>query len=119
MQSVLFFSYLASILISVIFAFIYRHELKSQRLFILFPYLVFVFLQEFILYFYLLRYPHATTGIIYNFYRPITVLVFSVLYLRIPFKLIVKRIILLLLIVYSVFTLITFTFLPYPNICLV
>jgi hypothetical protein len=110
MQSFIFFTYLSCILVSVIFAFIYRDDLKRHGLFIFLPYLIFVFIQELGIYFYLLQYPDARTGIFYNIYRFITVMVFSFLFYHIPFKIQIKKIILLFFSIYLIFTFITFFF---------
>ena len=111
MKTFILFFYLSSILFSAIMAFIYRKGLKRRNLFILLPYLFLVAIQEIGVYFYIRQSPTASTGIIYNIYRPITVLVFSALYYRIPFKPQMKKIILVLLSIYLIFAAVTFTFL--------
>src|SRR5688572_2101110 len=111
MKPYVLFLYLSSILLSVIMAFVYRADLKRRGLFILFPYLLLVFIQELCVFFYIREVPKANTSIIYNFYRIITVVTFSILFYQIPFRPIVKKIILLLLFLYLVLIIITFLFL--------
>jgi hypothetical protein len=110
MKEVIFFIYLGSILFSAGMAFVYRKYLRSRQLFIFVPYLFLVFIQEICVYFYLRQSPTASTGIIYNIYRPITVLVFTILYYRIPFNAPNRKLIIWLLAAYFAGVIITYSF---------
>ena len=77
--------YLGSILASAVAALIYRRYLTSRALFVLLPYLIFVFVQETTLVI-LSHFKYlASNAIVYNIYRPISVLAFYWVYSRIPF----------------------------------
>ncbi len=111
MKSPLFFIYLSSIFFSAIVAFIYKNDLRRKGILILFPFVLFVLIQEVVLYVYGIEYPNENTSIIYNFYRIINVLVFSFLFYKMPFQRVIKRIILILVLLYLLLLIITFGFL--------
>jgi hypothetical protein len=69
-----------------------------------------VFIQELFVYIYLKEYPKGSTGIIYNLYRPVTVLVFSILYYRIHFNASVRKLILWLVAIYFAGIIVTYSF---------
>ena len=107
MKEALLLIYLFSILFSAIMAFIYRKGLKSGGIFIFLPYLFLVSIQELGIFLYREFYsPTPPTGIIYNFYRLVTVLVFSYIYYIIPFSRQVKKIILSSVVTYLVVTIV-------------
>lgn len=102
--------YYASLLLSVIVGFIYRKDLRNRQLFYFVPFLFLVFVQEISIFFYLLKYPNATTGIIYNIYQPICTLFLSAFYYFIPFNKPLRKIIFWLFTVYLIVTLFTFCY---------
>jgi hypothetical protein len=110
MKTFVFFIYLASLLLSVLMAFVHQKTLRSRFLFILVPFLFYVFIQELGIYFYLQNRPSASTGIFYNIYTPVYVLVFSLIYYRIPFNAPSRKLISWLVIIHFLITLITHAF---------
>lgn len=100
--------YLICLLASSVAAFIYRKELKSRQLFFFIPFLFLLFVQELSMFSYVLKHPTYSTGIVYNIYTPISTLIFSLFYSRIPFNAPVRKLIIGLLIVYLAATLFTY-----------
>jgi hypothetical protein len=85
--------------------------LKSRQLTIFAPYLLFLFIQETLVFFYRLSHPKGSTAIVYNIiYRPITVGTFAFFYYSIYFNKPARKIILGMVGVYLATTLINFTF---------
>ena len=93
MKLALLLIYLVSILFSVLTAFIYRKHLASRKLLIMLPFLFLVFIQETVLGILAMYSANASNSIIYNIYRPVTVIVFAFIYYRLPFMQSVKRLI--------------------------
>jgi hypothetical protein len=111
MKTFVFFVYLFSLLFSALVAFAYRKSLRSRLLSIFIPYLLFVFIQELVIYIYLKNSPaNTSTGIFYNIYDPIYVLVFAFVYYRIPLNARVRKLIALLVILYMLLWIITVFF---------
>jgi hypothetical protein len=110
MKTIVYSLYLSSLLFSAVMSFIHRKSLGSRLLSILIPYLFFVFVQELFIFFYLRQFPTASTGIFYNLYHPIYVLVFAILYYRIPFNAPARKFIALLVVVYLLLTVVTLVF---------
>lgn len=100
--------YLVCLFMSSITAFIYRKELKSRQLSFFIPFLFLLFIQELSVIIYILKYPASSTGIVYNIYTPVSTLVFSLFYCRIPFNSPARKLITALLIVYLAATLFTY-----------
>jgi hypothetical protein len=104
------FIYNISLLCSAVMAIIFRKYLGGRRLTILLPYLIYVFIQEGVLdigrklgYF-------SSNSVVYNIYRPVTVIVFSWIYYSIPFMRPVRKLIIWLTLVYLLLTLINYCF---------
>ncbi len=110
MKETTLYAYLASIIISAITAYLFRKDLEKKGLIILLPYLVLVVLQETGVFIYRQLYTDAHTDIVYNIYRPVTVIVFYLLYIKIKFRDKVKKIMSWLLAVYLLCTIINFIF---------
>jgi hypothetical protein len=100
MKLTLLIIYLASILFSVLAAFIYRKHLESRKLLIMLPFLFLVFIQEAILGILAMYSKSSGNSIIYNIYRPATVIVFGFIYYRLPFMESVKRLIVIIVSLY-------------------
>ncbi len=111
MKNFILFIYLGSILTSVVTAFIFRKGLRSRKLSALVPYLALVFLQELSLFFYLRQFPSASTGIVYNIYNPVTLLIFGYIYYRLPFNTRLNKLIVILAAVYMLVVLVSYNFL--------
>jgi hypothetical protein len=111
MKTILLFVYLSSLLVSAIMALANRSALKSRLLFLLAPFLVYVFLQELGIYLYLLQWPKSSTGVFYNIYNPINTTVFCILYYRIPFNRWSRKWIVIMLAIYLSAIIITLAFL--------
>lgn len=110
MKSILLFFYLASILFSTIMAFVYRKHLGSRQLTILLPYLLYVFIQETILGLaYYLNY-YTSNAVVYNIYRPISIIVFFCIYYNVSFMAPLRRLIVWLTIGYFAIILINYCF---------
>jgi hypothetical protein len=110
MKLIFFLPYLASILFSIVMAFIYRTYLRSRRLMILLPYLIYVFIEEAILGFaYLLNF-YTSNAVVLNVYRPITVVVFFWIYYKIPFIQPMRKLIVWLTVTYLAITMINYCF---------
>jgi hypothetical protein len=110
MKTIVLFIYLFSLLLSALMAFVHRKALKSRLLSILTPYLIYVFIQELSIYFYLREYPGASTGIFYNIYNPVSVLTFAFLYSRIPLNAPARKPIAWLVTIYLLVTAVTLLF---------
>lgn len=85
MKTSLFFTYLASLFFSALMAFVYLKHLKNRRLLILAPYLLLVFIQELTLYLFRSLWLPSSNNIVYNIYKPVSILVFAIVYYNIPF----------------------------------
>jgi len=96
----LFLLYIASILFSVLMAFIYRKHLESRKLLILLPFLFLVFIQETVLGILIMYNEGSRNSIVYNIYQPVTVVVFAFIYYRLPFMSSVKKLIVSIVILY-------------------
>ncbi len=107
---VLYFIYLACLLSSAFAGFVYRRNLQSRQLFIFIPFLFLLFIQELSLFLYVLQFPTASTGIVYNIYNPISAIFFSVFYYRIPFNAPLRKLITWLIGIYLTVAVFTFTF---------
>ncbi|HEY6505242.1 MAG TPA: hypothetical protein VIZ28_14805 [Chitinophagaceae bacterium] len=110
MKTIIFFLYSASILLSAAMAFIYRKDLRSRKLSILTPYLLLVFIQELCLHIYVRRSPTASTGLMYNIYHPVTVLVFASLFYHMPITRKMRKLVLVLAAFYLILAVATFSF---------
>jgi hypothetical protein len=110
MKTILLFVYLFSQLFSAIMAFVNKSALKSRLMFLLAPYLLFVFLQELAIAIYLHNSAGASTGIFYNIYDPLTTTIFCILYYRIPFNASSRKWIVWMLVIYLLATFITLIF---------
>ncbi|SRR5258706_570941 len=110
MKSILLFFYLASLLFSTVMAFIYRNCLRSRKLMILLPFLIYVFIQETILGLaYYLNY-YTSNAVVYNIYRPISIIVFFWIYYNVPFMASLRRLIAWITSGYIAITLINYCF---------
>ena len=103
--------YLASLLISAVAGFTYRQHLKSRRLFLFVPFLLLLFIQEILLFFYIQKWPKTSTGVVYNCYFVITTFFIALFYYSIPFNAALRKLILWMLFIYSVIVIFTFSFL--------
>lgn len=110
MKSVLLFLYLASILFSVITAIVYRQAIRGRQLLIMLPYLGLVFIQELGIYLYLLSHPSASTAVVYNIHKPISVLAFFWIYYNLSFMKPLRKVIMLFTVAYFCITLIAYAF---------
>lgn len=100
--------YLSCLLFCFLMALSHRKWLKSRQLLVFIPYIFLVLVQEFSLTLYTIQNPLASTGIVYNIYKPISVLTLSLFYYYIPFNIGVRKLILWLLSIYLTITVITF-----------
>jgi hypothetical protein len=100
--------YLACLLSSSITAFIYRKGLKSRQLSFFIPFLFLLFIQEVSVFIFIREFPSSSTGIVYNIYTPVSTLIFSVFYCRIPFNSPARALIISLLIIFLAATLFTY-----------
>jgi len=91
-------------------AFIYRRELKGRNIFILMPYLVVVFIQETSLAVFGELGYIPRNALVYNIYRPLSVIVFAVIYYTIPVMHSVKRLVAGLTLVYLFLVIINYCF---------
>ncbi|MET0392235.1 MAG: hypothetical protein ABW019_03800 [Chitinophagaceae bacterium] len=105
MDTFLEVSYSACLLLSIILAVTNRKALKSRQLFFFIPYLCLVLAQELVLAY---IYTVGPTGMIYNFYRLITTIVFTLFFYFIPVNTPSRRIIAWLLGLYLAVWAITF-----------
>lgn len=110
MVAVLYTLYMVSILLSAVMAVINRKYLLNRKLIILLPFLIYVFFQETVLglnnyfnYF-------TSNAIVYNIYRPVSVIVFAFIYFSITFMSPLKKLIAAITIIYLVLTLINYCF---------
>lgn len=102
--------YLICLFASAIVAFLYRKNLASRQLSFFIPFLFLLFVQETSLFFYVQKYPTFSTGIFYNIYTPVSVLLFSLFYSSIPFNDRVRTLITTLTIIFLTAVLITYCF---------
>lgn len=107
---VLHYLYIGSLFLSALLSFVYRKNLKSRLLILFVPFLFLLFVQELSLFFYVRKWPLASTGIVYNFYNPASALFFSILYYRIPLNAPLRKLIIWLASVYLTIVVLTFTF---------
>jgi len=108
MQMLLNIVYLACLLASMIAAFLYRKNLASRQLSFFIPFLFLLLVQETLLFLYLRKYPTLSTGIVYNIYKPVSTLIFSLFYSSIPFNTPVRTLIRTLTVIFLTATLITY-----------
>lgn len=111
MKSGLLLVYLASILFSVIMAFICRKHLASRKLLIMLPFLFLVFVQEVLLGFPIIFDDKSSNAIVYNIYQPVTVIVFGFIYYSLPLMWRVKKLIAALIVLYLLIVTISYVFL--------
>lgn len=95
-KAILFFLYLAAILLSAVASIVFRRSLNRRKIAIMMPYLSLVFLMEAGLYIAMSYKAISDTVFVYNIYKIVTVLVFALLYYRIPFMAPFRRLILIL-----------------------
>jgi hypothetical protein len=101
--------YYACLLLSAIMALVNINALKKRRLSLFIPYLWLVLFQELTLVF---IFPKMQTGIVYNFYRPISTCFYAYIFYHIPFNTIrIRKAILWMLSVYLVVTILIYSFL--------
>ena len=110
MQLGLYISYLAFILFSAIMAFVFRNVISGRKLAILTPYLFLVFVQELCLFLADKYAPYFSNVIIYNIYRPISVIVFTSLYYFIPFIAPLRKMMLWILGIYLLTIVVVYVF---------
>lgn len=110
MVAVLYTLYMASILLSAVMAVINHKYIFSRKLTILIPFLIYIFLQETVLalnnYFSYIN----SNAVVYNIYRPVSVIIFAFIYFSIPFMSTLKKLIAGITIVYLVLTVINYGF---------
>jgi hypothetical protein len=104
------FFYSVSLLFSVVMSFTCRRYLRSRKILILLPYLVYVFIQEMTLDFFYYRNSFTSNSVVYNIYRPISVIVFFWIYYNIPFMAPLRKLLIWLTVVYLTITLINYCF---------
>lgn len=109
--------YWSSILFSVIMAFAHRSYLKGRRIQIFLPFLLLVFLQEIglVIFKETTRLTEAEDiykpiNFTYNFYKPLSVIVFAIVYYRVPFMEPFRKLILFLTCAYLIINSINFIF---------
>jgi hypothetical protein len=106
--------YYASTLFCAILAIYYRKELAGRRIGFLVPYLVYVFLQEITLHILSLTkvIPDVIPNnyIVYNLYRPLSVVIFMLVYYRTPLKDGMKKPIYWSTIIFLAFTVVNYIF---------
>ncbi len=99
------FLYFSTLLTSAVAAFVYRKHLETRKILIILPYLFLVFIQELITGFY-----YFDNSIVYNIYRPVTTIVFAIIYYRIPFMQPVRKFIAGITILYLAITIANYCF---------
>lgn len=82
---ILYAFYTAIMLLSVIMAIVFRKYLNTRKLIIFIPYLLYTFIQETTIYFLREYSLLQSSAVFYNIYRPITTIVFGIIYYSIPF----------------------------------
>src|SRR5690606_41507412 len=107
MREILFFAYVGVLTSSAIASAIFYRDIRTRRLGIMLPYLAYVSVQELALYFY--SSPEMNSAI-YNLYRPLTVIVFAMIYYPIPLMKPFRKVILYTAIFYIVRTIINYSF---------
>ena len=105
-----FFIYLTSILFAAVMAFLHRKYLQGRQITILLPFLILVFIQEAGLVLAEQFRDFTSNAVIYNIYRPVSVLVFFWVYYRIPFMVSFRRLMLWLTAIYLGIVLINYCF---------
>lgn len=110
MIPVVFFIYLASIFFAAVMAFLHRKYLQGRQITILLPFLILVFIQEAGLalaeefgYF-------TSNAVIYNIYKPISVIAFFWIYYHIPFMAPFRRLMMWLTVIYLGITFLDYCF---------
>jgi hypothetical protein len=83
---VLYLVYLSCLFFSFFIGIIYRKALERRQLSLFIPYLLLVFFQELGVFLYLNANPGASTAIIYNIYRPVSVGVYGWIYYHLQLK---------------------------------
>ena len=96
----LYVIYLSSILSCAIVAYALRKSLPGRKLFIFVPYLFYVFTQELSLWIAQSYNSAASTNLVYNIYRFLTVFLFGYVYYSIPLMAPLRKIILWMAILY-------------------
>jgi len=112
----LYWIYLACLLLSALASFFFRKNLQSRQLSIFIPFLFLLFIQELTLILCVLRWPKISTGIVYNIYQPICVIVMAAFYYSIPFNSSLRKLIIWLLSIYLVVVIFTFAVIQPINI---
>ena len=107
---IILFLYLAGILFSAVMAFIQRKAIMSRRISILLPYIILVFIQETIFALAIYFDYKVSNAIVYNIYRPVSVIVFFWIYYHIPFMAPFRRLMLWLTVIYLGVVLINYFF---------
>src|SRR5690606_2540936 len=107
MREILFFAYVGVLTASAIASAIFYRDIRTRRLGIMLPYLAYVSVQELALYFYS---SPEMNSVIYNLYRPLTVIFFAMIYYPIPLMKPFRKVILYSAIFYVVLTIINYAF---------
>ena len=102
--------YFFSIGFSAILAIVFRKSLAGRKLIILIPFLLLTFVQEIILESNKTYHFFTSTSIPYNIYRPITAIVFFIIYYNIPFLKSLRKLMTALFIFYMLLVLVTYFF---------
>jgi hypothetical protein len=106
----LYLIYLICLLFSVVMAFASLRYLKDRQILSLFFYLLYVCVQEAIVFYIRTKYPTSSTAVIYNLYRPISVCFFAFFFYRIPFNASVRKLIVTMTVLFLVIAFVTFLY---------
>jgi hypothetical protein len=105
---IIHFLYLAGILFSAVMASIHQKAIMSRRISILLPYLILVFIQETILFLADYYGYFVSNAIVYNIYKPVSVIVFFWIYYHIPFMAPFRRLMIWVTAIYLGITLLNY-----------
>jgi hypothetical protein len=111
MKSVLLICYLSSIVTSAVMSLVCRKSLGSRHLIVMLPYLFYVSIQEIVI---ALGYQFeflTSNAVIYNIYKPVSVIVFFWVYFNIPFMASLRKLFLGIAVLYILLTIINYCFL--------
>lgn len=110
MREGLFILYSASILFSAVMALAFRKSIGQRKLIILMPYLFLVFVQELCLHLGEMFQFFTANAIVYNIYRPVTVIIFGIIYYQVPIMAPLRRLMLWIIGLYLLANIITYSF---------
>jgi hypothetical protein len=106
----LYLIYLTCLFFSLAMAFASYRDLKNRQLFLLAFYLLYVCIQEAVVFYIRTTHPTHSTAFIYNLYRPISVCFFVFFFYRIPFNSSIRKLIVIMAIIFFIIACVTFLY---------